>query len=65
MSVEIVSKEDSSRINSEQTKFRKCPKTKKAEKTYTVTITYIDITPEEAKIKRAIIESIMKKGYKK
>jgi len=37
---------------------------KKAKKTYTVTVTYIQITEEEAKTKRAIIESIIKKSLK-
>lgn len=35
---------------------------KKPEKIYKVTITYIHVTDEEAKIKRAIIESIIRKG---
>ncbi|WP_158796405.1 hypothetical protein [Pedobacter sp. L105] len=38
---------------------------KKSQKTYTVTVTYIQLTDEEAKIKRAIIESILKKGFRK
>ncbi len=37
---------------------------KKTEKNYKVTVTYIQVTDEEAKIKRAIIESIIKKGFK-
>jgi hypothetical protein len=44
---------------------RKVLLSKKTEKTYKVTVTYIQITDEEAKIKRAIIESILKKSYKK
>lgn len=34
---------------------------KKTEKTYTVTVTYIQVSDEEAKIKRALIESVLKK----
>ncbi|TCC94978.1 hypothetical protein [Pedobacter hiemivivus] len=37
---------------------------KKSAKRYKVTVRYITVTSEEAKIKRAIIESIMKKGLK-
>jgi len=44
---------------------RKVLPSEKTEKTYKVTVTYIQLTDEEVKIKRAIIESIIKKGYKK
>lgn len=43
---------------------RKVVISKKTEKTYKVTVRYIQMTDGEAKIKRAIIESILKKGYK-
>ena len=45
-------------------KDRKVVLSKKAEKTYKVTVTYIQISDEEARVKRSIIESIIKKGYK-
>ncbi|WP_288878901.1 hypothetical protein [Pedobacter panaciterrae] len=38
---------------------------KKTEKTYKVIVTYINISEEEAKVKRAIIESIIKKCIQK
>ncbi|XHR94317.1 hypothetical protein ACFJIV_29205 [Mucilaginibacter sp. UC70_90] len=38
---------------------------KKPEKTYKVTITYIQLTDEEAKTKLAIVESILKKVHGK
>lgn len=44
---------------------RKAVLSKKTEKSYRVTVRYIPVTAEEAKIKRAIIESIIKKGSKK
>ncbi|SFT05968.1 hypothetical protein [Mucilaginibacter polytrichastri] len=44
---------------------KKSLNSKKIQKTYTVTVTYIQLTEELAKTKLAIIESIMKKGYKK
>lgn len=44
---------------------KKVSLSKKAEKIYKVTVIYIQLTDEEIKIKRAIIESILKKGYKK
>lgn len=43
---------------------RKVQLSKKTEKNYTVTVTYIAVSEEEAKIKRAIIESIVKKPHK-
>lgn len=36
---------------------------KASEKTYTVTVTYIQISDEEAKSKRAQIEGILRRGY--
>jgi len=45
-------------------KYRKAVLSKKTEKTYKVTVTYIEISDEEARIKRAIIENIIKKSYK-
>ncbi len=39
------------------------PRAKKAKKTYTVTVTYVEVSEEERKIKRAIVESILKKAY--
>lgn len=44
---------------------RKVVLSKKTGKSYRVTIQYIPVTAEEGKIKRAIIEGIMKKGYNK
>lgn len=37
----------------------------KIEKTYTVTVRYIRQTEAEAKIKRSIVQNLMKKGYMK
>jgi hypothetical protein len=44
---------------------KKAVLSKKAEKTYKVTVTYIHVTAEEAKMKRSIIESILKKSNTK
>jgi hypothetical protein len=44
---------------------RKVSLSKKTEKNYKITVTYIRVTDEEAKIKRAIIESIAKKAFKR
>lgn len=35
----------------------------KTEKNYTVIVTYVEVSEEERKIKRAIVESILKKAY--
>lgn len=70
MGVEDATKDDRNKINSGHPD---CDKTvqggktilsKKTEKTYKVTVTYVQLSDEEASIKRAIIESIMKKGCK-
>lgn len=37
----------------------------KFEKTYTITVKYIQQTVENAKMKRSIVQNIMKKGYLK
>lgn len=71
MSVEDVTKEDLGGINIRHSECnspvqdRKSTSAQKTEKTYKVTVTYIQLSDEEAKIKRAIIESIMRKGYNK
>jgi len=44
---------------------RKVIISKKSVQRYRVTVQYIHISGEEGKIKRAIIESIMRKGYNK
>lgn len=44
---------------------KKVVRSKKTEKTYTVIVTLVKLTDEDAKMKRGIVESIMKKGYKK
>ncbi|MEE1946390.1 hypothetical protein VRU48_14800 [Pedobacter sp. KR3-3] len=44
---------------------RKRRRSKKKGKVYRVIVTYIPVTTEEAKIKLAIIESILKKSCKK
>jgi len=44
---------------------RKVTLTKESVKRYKVTVIYIPVSEEEAKIKRAIIESIMKKPSQK
>nr|WP_121271691.1 hypothetical protein [Pedobacter schmidteae] len=36
---------------------------KKSEKIYTVTVEFLEVSDEEARIKRGIIESILKKEY--
>ena|GEM_PF-2941569 len=48
--------------SNKSTQGRKVSLSKKITKTYKVTVTYIQLTDEEAKMKRAIIESIIKKG---
>ncbi len=42
----------------------KVPSSKTPHKIYKVTITFIQISEEDAKIKRSIVENIMKKNYK-
>ncbi|AOM80086.1 hypothetical protein [Pedobacter steynii] len=44
---------------------RKAFLSRKAKKVYKTIITYVQLTDDEAKIKRAIIGSIIKKAYKK
>ena len=44
---------------------RKTLLSKKPNKIYKVIVTYIPVTDEEARIKRSIIESILKKDHKK
>ncbi|SOD17653.1 hypothetical protein [Pedobacter xixiisoli] len=36
---------------------------KKKEKMYKVTVTYVQVSDDEAKVKRSIIENIIKKGH--
>jgi len=44
---------------------RKVKLTKESVKRYKVTVIYIPVSEEEAKVKRAIIETIMKKPFQK
>jgi len=44
---------------------KKVLRSRKIEKTYKIIVTYINITEEEAKVKRAIVESIIKKCIQK
>lgn len=41
---------------------KKVSLSKKSEKTYKVTVTYVQLSAEEVRTKRAIIETILKKG---
>jgi len=45
-------------------KDKKVVLSKKTEKTYRVTVTYVQISDDEARMKRSIIENIIKKGYR-
>lgn len=44
-------------------KARKVSKFKTEKKTYKVTVTYIEISEEEQRIKRSILEAILKKAW--
>lgn len=44
---------------------RKSRQSEKTEKTYKVIVTYIQLSEEEAAMKRSIVESILKQGSKR
>ena len=51
--------------NNEPVEMVQVSKVKVGDKTYTVTVTLVPIPEKEAKIKRSIVEAIMKKAYLK